>query len=75
MARPTDPVVGSAGDPSLALPHDFVAAQQRLGGSASAPRLLGASFVQASLAVKALEYEHGLHEVSAWERRVLLPLV
>jgi glutamine synthetase len=43
--------------------------------SLHAPRLLGARFVQAYLAVKALEHQNYLAEVSAWERRFLLPQV
>jgi glutamine synthetase len=38
-------------------------------------RLLGDAFVTGFCAVKALEYESYLREISAWERRFLLPQV
>jgi glutamine synthetase len=43
--------------------------------SQQAPLLLGERFVRGFLAVKALEHEHYLNEISAWERRYLLPQV
>jgi len=44
-------------------------------GSSAARRLPGEDFVTACTAVKALEYPSYLSEISAWERRYLLPLV
>ena len=46
-----------------------------MAASASARRLLGDAFVTAFTAVKGLEYDSYLHEISAWERRFLLPQV
>lgn len=46
-----------------------------MAASAQAPRLLGERFVRAYLAVKALEHDSFLNEISAWERRFLLPQV
>lgn len=57
------------------LPLTFSEALATLGRSVHAPRLLGADFVRGYVAVKALEHDHYLAEVSAWERRYLLPLV
>jgi glutamine synthetase len=44
-------------------------------GSASSRRLLGDTFVTGFCSVKALEYDSYLREISAWERRFLLPQV
>ena len=46
-----------------------------MAASAHAARLLGERFVRGYLAVKALEHDHYLNEISAWERRYLLPQV
>jgi glutamine synthetase len=46
-----------------------------MAASDHAPRLLGERFVRGYLAVKALEHDHYLSEISAWERRYLLPQV
>ncbi|MFA9215690.1 MAG: glutamine synthetase family protein [Sphingomonadaceae bacterium] len=56
-----------------ALPGDFGAALQLMADSAAARRLLGDHFVEGFCAVKALEYQHYAREISAWERRYLLP--
>ena len=42
--------------------------------SPAVAQLLGADFSQAYLAVKALEHDHYLREISAWERRYLFPV-
>ena len=41
----------------------------------TASRLMGERFVRGYLAVKTLEHDHYLREISAWERRYLLPQV
>jgi len=43
--------------------------------SAFARQVFGDNFVTGYCAVKALEYDHFLNEISAWERRFLLPQV
>lgn len=58
-----------------ALPRSFMPAHERMEGSATARRLLGDAFVTGYCAVKALEYQSYLNEISAWERRFLLPQV
>ena len=58
-----------------ALERSFLPAHTRMAQSASARRLLGEAFVTGYCAVKALEYQSYLHEISAWERRFLLPQV
>ena len=60
---------------SHGLERSFLPAHARLAGSAAARRLLGDRFVTGYCAIKALEFESYLHEVSAWERRFLLPQV
>lgn len=54
------------------LPRTLLAAAERMAASTSAPRLMGAAFVQAYVAVKLLEHDSYLSEISAWERRFLL---
>ena len=58
-----------------ALERSFLPAHERMAHSPSARRLLGEAFVTGYCAVKALEYQSYLHEISAWERRFLLPQV
>ena len=56
---------------ALSLPE----AQAQMAGSGSARRLLGDWFVTGYTAVKAVEFESYQNEISAWERRYLLPQV
>ena len=63
----------AASDRTLALPRSFDAAHTRMAESPEVAQLLGVDFTQAYLAVKALEHDHCLREISAWERRYLLP--
>jgi glutamine synthetase len=72
---PSEALQGNAYEQAHTLPRSFTVAHEQLARSSSAPRLLGAPFVQAYLAVKGLEYESYLNEISAWERRFLLPQV
>ena len=74
---PTAPVLVSdnAYDHGHELPRSFLPAHEQMVGSAASRRLLGDAFVTGFCAVKALEYESYLREVSAWERRFLLPQV
>jgi glutamine synthetase len=65
----------SAYDLSHELSRSYLAALDKMQHSASNRRLLGDAFVTGYCAVKALEYESYLHEISAWERRFLLPQV
>ena len=68
-------VTVSGYDQAHALERSFLPEHQRLLGSTSSRRLLGDAFVTGYCAVKALEYDSYLHEISAWERRYLLPQV
>jgi len=68
---PTEPVQGNGYDEAHGLPRTFLDAHQRLVGSAHAARLLGADFVRAYGAVKALEHDSYLNHISEWERRFL----
>lgn len=72
---PADPVDGNGYDQARGLARTFDAAHEQMARSQHAPRLLGERFVRGFLAVKALEHDHFLAEVSAWERRYLLPQV
>ena len=71
----TKPLDGNAYASERQLPCTFDDALDQMRQSAHAPRLLGADFVQAYLAVKSQELAHYQAEVSAWERRYLLPQV
>ncbi len=67
---------GSNGyDRAHALSRSFLPALECMQNSTTSRRLLGDDFVTAYTAVKELEYESYLNEISAWERRVLLPMV
>ncbi len=70
---PSEPVQGNGYDLARGLPRTFSTAHDQMAHSEHAPRLLGERFVRGYLAVKALEHDHYLNEVSAWERRYLLP--
>jgi glutamine synthetase len=74
---PTEPIAVSASayDQAHALARSFLPAHEQMVGSAASRRLLGDTFVTGYCAVKALEHESYLHEISAWERRLLLPQV
>jgi glutamine synthetase len=74
---PTEPLASSASayDEAHALARSFLPAHEQMVRSTSSRRLLGDAFVTGYTAVKALEYDSYLREVSAWERRFLLPLV
>ena len=72
---PSAPVQGNGYHQARDLPRTFDAALAQMTASQHAPRLLGERFVRGYLAVKALEHDHFLAEVSAWERRYLLPQV
>ena len=73
--RPTDPVDDNAYDLDHGLPRSFLQAHERMDQGLLARHLLHPDFVRAFLAVKALEHEHYESEISAWERRWLLPQV
>lgn len=74
---PTEPIAitASAYDQAHALARSFLPALEKMERSASSRRLLGDAFVTGFCAVKALEYDSYLREISAWERRFLLPQV
>ncbi len=73
----TEPILlsDSAYDGGHALSRSFLPALERMQRSVPGRRLLGDAFVTGFCAVKALEYESYLREISAWERRFLLPQV
>jgi glutamine synthetase len=68
-------VEDNAGLLGHSLSRSFLPAHAQMAGSASARRLLGDAFVTGFCAAKAVEYDSYLFEVSAWERRFLLPQV
>jgi glutamine synthetase len=74
---PTEPIlaVNSAYDQAHMLARSFLPALEQMEGSQSSRCLLGDTFVTGFCAVKALEYESYLREISAWERRFLLQQV
>lgn len=72
---PTAPLRTSDNASTLgySLPRSFLPALDAMSASASARRLLGEEFVTGFCAAKRVEYDSYLYEVSAWERRFLLP--
>jgi glutamine synthetase len=70
---PTGEASGNCADLSHELAHDFASANKKMADSAAVRQLLGAEFVAGFTAVKALEYADFMAEISAWERRYLLP--
>jgi glutamine synthetase len=72
---PSEAVTDNASHLPRDLARTFLAAHEAMAGSARAAQLLGPRFVHAYLAVKALEHDSYLGEISAWERRHLLPQV
>jgi glutamine synthetase len=71
----TSPIADSGYNHARTLALSLPEAQAQMASSASARRLLGDSFVTGYTSVKAVEYESYQNEISAWERRYLLPQV
>jgi glutamine synthetase len=72
---PSAPLAGNGYDHAFDLPRSMEAALQKLQTSEFAREVFGDNFVTGYCAVKALEMENYLSEISAWERRFLLPQV
>lgn len=73
--EPSAPLASNGYDEAHGLPRTMDAALEQMQHSTLARQALGADFVTGYCAVKALEYQHYLGEISAWERRFLLPQV
>ena len=71
----TPPIEDSGYNHARTLALSLPAALAQMADSPSARRLLGDSFVTGYTAVKAVEFESYQNEISAWERRYLLPQV
>ncbi|MFN0185142.1 MAG: glutamine synthetase family protein [Aquabacterium sp.] len=71
----TAPVEGNGYDHAHSLPGSMDAALHAMRSSADAHQLLGERFVTGFVAVKALEHASYQREITAWERRFLLPQV
>ena len=72
---PSEPLSSNGYDQAHGLPRSMEAALDKMQNSAFARQVLGDNFVTGYCAVKALEYDNFLREISAWERRFLLPQV
>ena len=72
-STPSEPIVGNGYAHAHDLARGFQAAHLQMLNSKTNRRMLGDKFVQGFASVKALEYQHFLHEISAWERRFLVP--
>jgi glutamine synthetase len=68
-------LAGNGYDQAHGLPRSMEAALDRMQSSRFAREVFGDDFVTGYCAVKALELESFQSEVSAWERRFLLPQV
>jgi len=73
--QPDAALASNGYDEVHSLPRTMDAALEKLQHSTLAGQALGADFVTGYCAVKAMEYNHYLNEISAWERRFLLPQV
>jgi glutamine synthetase len=69
------PLASNGYDEAHGLPRSIEAALAKMQHSAFARQAFGDDFVTGYCAVKALEYDNYLGEISAWERRYLLPQV
>jgi glutamine synthetase len=72
---PSKPLTGNGYDSAHSLPRNMEEALQAMQHSALARALFGDNFVTGYCAVKALELQSFQSEISAWERRFLLPQV
>ena len=72
---PSAPLADNGYDQAHNLPRSMEAALQKMQHSSAARALFGDTFVTGYCAVKALELENFQCEISAWERRFLLPQV
>ena len=72
---PSEPLAGNGYDQVHGLPRSMEAALDRMQNSCFAREVFGEDFVTGYCAVKALELDSFQNEVSAWERRFLLPQV
>ena len=72
---PSEPLAGNGYDQAHGLPRSMEAALDRMQNSCFAREVFGEDFVTGYCAVKALELDSFQNEVSAWERRFLLPQV
>jgi len=73
--QPSEPLTSNGYDEAHGLPRSMDEALQNMQQSALAKEAFGDDFVTGYCAVKALEHKHYLAEISAWERRFLLPQV
>ena len=72
---PSAPLTGNGYDQAHSLPRSMEAAVEKMQHSPTARALFGDKFVTGYCAVKALELSSYQSEISAWERRFLLPQV
>jgi glutamine synthetase len=72
---PSDPLTSNGYEQAHSLPRSMQESLQKMQHSTYARRALGDDFVTGYCAVKELEYESFQSEISAWERRFLLPQV
>ncbi len=72
---PSEPLAGNGYDQAHGLPRSMETALEKMLGSSFARQTFGNDFVTGYCAVKALEFDSFQNEVSAWERRFLLPQV
>lgn len=73
--QPSEHLSNNCFDASHGLPRTMDAAIDKMQHSRFARQALGTDFVTGYCAVKAMEYSDYLCEISAWERRFLLPQV
>ena len=73
--QPSEPLTGNGYDQAHGLPRSMDEALQKMQHIPTARAIFGEAFVTGYCAVKALELDSYQREISAWERRYLLPQV
>ncbi|MDD2880755.1 MAG: glutamine synthetase family protein [Rhodoferax sp.] len=73
--NPSEPLLGNGYGQAHSLPRSMEAALHKMHDSGFARQALGDDFVTGYCAVKTLEFDSFQGEISAWERRFLLPQV
>ncbi len=75
LLSPSEPLASNGYHAAHGLPRSLQLAIEKMQHSAFARQAFGDDFVTGFCAVKALEHDNYLSEISAWERRYLLPQV
>jgi glutamine synthetase len=70
--RPTEAITGSAYHEPFQMSRHWYGALEKLAGNAALRDVLGGNFIDIYVAIKEIEFDHFLNEISPWEREHLL---